>query len=113
MFDGLWTIEFKTDFSFGTGVLVFNGGQVLGGDYGYYYSGKIDTTGNNVTGEVNVVRFNPNAVSVFGDIPSFTLVLKDGKINETSFEANATIKNTQGLTIAIKGEKKVDTNEAR
>ena len=112
MYDGLWTIEFKTDDSFGSGVLVFNGTQIFGGDYGYYYSGRIDTTGGNVTGEINVVRFNPNAISVFGDIPSFTLVLNDGRINEESFNAKATIKNIPGPTITIKGEKKVDIDEA-
>ncbi len=111
MFDGLWVIEFKTDYDFGYGVLVFNGSQVLGGDFGYYYSGRINTTGN-MSGEVNVIRFNPNAASVFGDVDSFTLLLKDGTINENSFKANATVKGAEHLSIEISGKKKVDTDEA-
>ena len=111
MYDGLWVIEFKTAMGFGSGVLVFNGTQVMGGDYGYYYSGQINTTGN-MSGEVNIVRFNPNAISVFGKHDSFTLLLKDGTINETSFTANATVKGAEHLSIKVTGKKKVDTNEA-
>ncbi|MCP4612303.1 MAG: hypothetical protein GY845_26705 [Planctomycetes bacterium] len=110
MFDGLWVIEFKSDYDFGYGVLVFNGNQVLGGDFGYYYSGRINTTGN-MTGEVNVVRHNPNAVSVFGDVDSFTLLIKDGTISNKSFKLNATIKGVEHLTIEVSGKKKVDTDE--
>lgn len=111
MIDGLWVIEFKTDNNFGYGVLVFNGSQVLGGDFGYYYSGRINTTGN-ISGEINVVRFNPNANSVFGDIDSFTLLVKDGTINENNFRANATVKGVEHLSIEISGKKKVDIDEA-
>jgi len=111
MFDGLWVIEFKTYNDFGWGVLVFNGSQVMGGDMGYYYFGQMNTTGK-ITGEVNVVRFNPNVASVFGDVDSFTLLLKDGTINENSFKANATVKGAEHLSIEISGKKKVDTDEA-
>lgn len=110
MFDGLWVIEFKTDSDFGYGVLVFNGSQVMGGDFGYYYFGRINTT--NMSGEVNVVRFNSNVNSVFGDIDSFTLLLKNGTINETNFKASAIIKGAEHLLIEISGKKKVDTDEA-
>ncbi len=110
MFNGLWVIEFKSDYDFGSGVLVFNNGQVLGGDDGYYYAGRINTTGN-IFGEVNVVRYNPNAVLVFGDVDSFTLLIKDGKISNTSFKLNAVIKGAEHLTIEVSGKKKVDTDE--
>jgi len=110
MFDGLWVIEFETDHGFGSGVLVFNGNQVLGGDFGYYYFGRINTTGK-ITGEVNVVRFNPNVSSVFGNYDNFTLLLKDGTINETIFKANATVKNAEDFSIVVSGRKKVDTDE--
>ncbi|MHC4394798.1 MAG: GrlR family regulatory protein [Planctomycetota bacterium] len=111
MFDGLWVIEFKTENDFGCGVLVFNGSQVLGGDFGYYYSGRINTTGN-MSGEVNVVRFNPNVTSVFGNYDSFTLLINNGTINETSFKATATVKGAEHLSIEISGKKKVDIDEA-
>lgn len=108
MFDGLWVIEFKTGVDYGSGVLVFNGSKVMGGDFGYYYFGEINTTGG-MTGEVNVIRFNQNVISVFGDIGgTFTLLINGGEINETRFKANASIKGAEHLTIEIKGEKKVD-----
>jgi len=111
MFDGLWVIEFETGLGYGSGVLVFNGNQVLGGDFGYYYFGRINTTGN-LSGEVNVVRFDPNASSVFGNHDNFTLLLKDGTINETSFKASAIVKGTEDFSVEVKGKKKVDTDEA-
>ncbi|MBW1649329.1 MAG: hypothetical protein JRJ44_01375 [Deltaproteobacteria bacterium] len=41
MYDGLWTVEFvATIHRYGNGVLVFNQNRLLGGDAGYYYSGK-------------------------------------------------------------------------
>lgn len=109
--DGLWVIEFGTDQDWGSGVLVFNGTQVLGGDFGYYYSGEIKIIDGKIEGAVNVARFNPNAISVFGNIESFTLLLEEGTIDETNFTAKATIRGTQGVSIEIKGEKKVSTDE--
>ena len=110
MYDGLWVIEFKTDNDFGCGVLVFNGSQIMGGDMGYYYFGRVNTTGK-LTGEINVVRFNPNINSVFGDADQFTLLLKDGTINETDLEATATVKGLEHLSIVVKGRKRVDADE--
>ncbi|MHC4463131.1 MAG: hypothetical protein ACYS30_17120 [Planctomycetota bacterium] len=114
MFDGLWTVEFKTEFDFGMGVLVLlKNGQVLGGDFGYYYSGQITMNEGQITGgEVSVVRFNPNAASVFGDLDSFIVLFKTGTINETSFSAEATVKGAEHLSIVINGKKKVDIDEA-
>ena len=110
MFNGLWVVEFRSGTDFGSGVLVVNGSQVMGGDFGYYYFGQIDTT-KGMTGEVNAVRFNQNVVSVFGDIGNFTLLIKNGEINKMSFMANAVIKGAEHLSLEIKGEKKVDTDE--
>ena len=39
MFNGLWVVEFRSGTDFGSGVLVVNGSQVMGGDFGYYYFG--------------------------------------------------------------------------
>ena len=109
--DGLWVVEFRSDYDFGYGVLVFNGTQVMGGDAGYYYFGQVDTTGN-ISGEVNVVRHNPHANSVFGDVDKFKLFLTGGKICENNFETTATVEKFEHLSIKIKGRKKVDSNEA-
>jgi hypothetical protein len=114
MFYGLWTVEFKTEFNFGMGVFVLlKNGQVLGGDFGYYYSGQVTENEGQITGgEVSVVRFNPNTASVFGDIESFVLLFKTGTINETSLHAEAAVKGAEQLSIVITGKKKVDIDEA-
>ena len=98
MLDGLWVIEFNTGVTFGSGVLVFNGDQVMGGDHGYYYSGQINTTGK-VTGEINVARYNPNIISVFGDYDNFTLVIKDGTFDQNTFTIKAAVKNAEAISL--------------
>ncbi len=114
MFEGLWTIEFKTNQDFGYGVLVLlKNDQILGGDFGYYYSGYMTKTDGRITGgQVSVVRFNPNVVSVFGNFDSFILILKNGRIDETSFVAEAVIKGPERFSIEVKGKKKVEIDEA-
>lgn len=111
MYDGLWVVEFQANNDFGWGVVVFNGNQIMGGDWGYYYFGQINTTGK-LTGEINAVRFNQNVSSVFGEIDNFTLLLKDGVINNTKFNVTAVVKGKEELSITIRGTKKVDANES-
>jgi len=113
MFDGLWTVEFKTESNFGMGVFVLlKNGRVLGGDFGYYYSGQVTENAGQITGgQVSVVRFNPNVVAVFGDYDSFVLLLKTGTINESSFHVQATVEGAEHLSIVINGKKKVDIDE--
>lgn len=111
MYNGLWTVTFSTIIGSGSGVLVLNGNQALGGDFGYYYSGDINITDDQLSGAINVVKFNPNAVSVFGDIGSFTLQLTEGRISSDSFDAEATIAGNPNMTMRVRGEKKVDIDE--
>ena len=76
--DGLWTIEFiSTLHLVGSGVAVFNDRRLLGGDEGYYYSGRYDTENGQFSGTVHVTRYNPKSLSVFGDIGQYTLNSKE------------------------------------
>ncbi|MDH4202545.1 MAG: hypothetical protein OEV87_06590 [Phycisphaerae bacterium] len=113
MFDGLWTIEFRAEFDYGSGVLVINGNQALGGDFGFYYFGEIDTS-SGLTGEIDVVRFSKNAVSVFGkDVDNFRLLLKNGTINEKEFQVTANLQGHEEISMQITGKKKVDLYETK
>ena len=41
--DGMWTGEFATtEGSFGGGVVLLDGERIIGGDSGYFYSGKVE-----------------------------------------------------------------------
>jgi len=108
MNDGLWVVEFWSSLGlFGRGVMVLNGQRVLGGDLGYYYSGKCAFDGNTLQGEIDVIRFDPDVVSVFGDIESFTLSL-NGAIQGTEFTAQATSDAFPNLQMEIRGSKRED-----
>lgn len=108
MIDGLWTVEFISTLNrAGQGVLVFNNGRLLGGDAGYYYSGSYKVTGSRIEGIVNVNRYDPKNLSVFGDIDRFALSFS-GDINDYHFAAAATITNKPQFQIKIIGNKKED-----
>ena len=108
MFNGLWTIEFISTMNrFGAGVLVLNNGRLLGGDNGYYYLGNYEVKDNNVQGNVDIIRFNKNIISVFGDVDQFSLTFA-GQIKPDSIEAVASFGNTPDLKIRIICKKKVD-----
>ena len=106
--DGLWVVEFSSSLGlFGRGVMILNGQRILGGDVGYYYSGKCTFDGCNIQGEVDAIRFDPDVISVFGDIESFTLSLH-GTIQGTDFRAQATSDTFPNLQMEVKGSKKED-----
>ena len=108
MNDGLWVVEFGSSLGlFGRGVMVLNGQRMLGGDVGYYYSGNFNVDEDRIKGEVDVIRFDPNSISVFGDIESFTLSF-DGTINESDFTAHAKSDSFPNIDMEIKASKRED-----
>ncbi|MGD8893736.1 MAG: hypothetical protein PVJ20_11040 [Desulfobacterales bacterium] len=108
MYNGLWTIEFWSTLGrFGSGVLVLNNGRLLGGDAGHYYSGFYRIENNIIKGQANIVRFDPNSVSVIGDFDNYSLDFK-GRIDEHYIEADATHSINALLGIKLKGYKKAE-----
>lgn len=108
MFDGLWTVEFISTINrYGSGVLIVNDFRLLGGDDGYYYSGTCNIADNKIQATINVIKFNPNSISVFGDIDHFQLIL-NGEINEYQFNAIGTIADKPQVQIKVVGTKRED-----
>lgn len=106
MYDGLWTIEFRSSNNFfGSGVLILTNGRLLGGDYGYYYSGSYEINGEELRGKVSIIRFDPNSISVFGEVDNFSLDLK-GTIKDYEFRADAYVIGNSGKTLHIVGKKR-------
>lgn len=64
--NGLWTAEFWTGHSVGTGVAVLIDGALLGGDSGYYYTGVYAEKDGKVSGHLRIFRYAAPPQSVFG-----------------------------------------------
>jgi len=108
MVDSLWTVHFGSNLKmFGNGVLILEDDKrLLGGDAGYYYIGKYELTGSKIMGELDVIRYEPSHISVFGNLGNFHLKFK-GQLSEDEFTAVGSIPDIPGLELNIKGEKKV------
>lgn len=108
MFNGLWTVEFSSTINrYGRGVLVINDDRILGGDDGYYYFGTCEITDNNIHATITVIKYDPNSISVFGNINHFELIL-NGEIDENQFNAIGTIANNPQAQMRVVGTKKED-----
>lgn len=108
MFDGLWTVEFvSTRNMSGRGVLIINGSRILGGDAGYYYSGTCSITDNKIHATISVIKYDPNSISVFGDISNFELTI-DGDIDEYRLDTVGKIVGNPQAQIKVVGTKKED-----
>lgn len=65
--DGLWTAEFgSTADMFGSGVIVFRDGKILGGDATHFYVGEYKLSGNDFEATIRVSPFIDGAESIFG-----------------------------------------------
>ena len=108
MVEGLWIVYFSSNLEMsGNGVLVLGPDKsLLGGDVGYYYTGRYELTGSNIKGELDVIRYEPSYISVFGNLGNFHLNF-EGQFSENKFTAVGSISNVPGLQINVRGEKKV------
>jgi len=108
MLEGLWTVHFNSNLQlFGSGVLILGHDKsLLGGDAGYYYTGRYEITGSEIKGELDVIRYEPSHISVFGNLGNFHLNF-NGQVSEDKFTAVGLIPNLPGLQLNVEGEKKV------
>ncbi|MCZ6803730.1 MAG: hypothetical protein O7D86_07330 [Proteobacteria bacterium] len=107
MFDGLWTVEFRsTQNMYGRGVVVISNDHILGGDDGYYYYGTCNITNNKINADLQITKYDPNSVSVFGPIDHYNLKI-NGDIDECKFRAEGTASlENSSESINIVGTKK-------
>ena len=83
----------------------FSFDPLVGGDAGYYYSGQCKEVDGKVSGEINVIRYDHNSISVFGEIDTFTLSI-EGTIDGSVIEISATSESFPGLVMQITGSKR-------
>ncbi|WP_417914394.1 GrlR family regulatory protein [Candidatus Electronema sp. JM] len=70
--DGIYKVTFSApDGHNGVGIIVISGGAVNGGDPAYTYQGRVDAEGDKLNAVIDVVRYNPKEVSIFGPLDQF------------------------------------------
>jgi len=52
----------------GNGLVIVSKGSLNGGHFGSTYQGHVHSTGNNISAQVRIVRYDPNVQSVFGPL---------------------------------------------
>ena len=64
--EGFYTVQFVGVQGWGTGVAVYIGGHVLGGDSAVMFTGTYDRQGDAVTSQLHVKQIDPQLMNVMG-----------------------------------------------
>jgi T3SS negative regulator,GrlR len=107
--NGLWTVEFGSSSGlFGGGVVVFQNGQILGGDSLYYYVGEYSREGMSLTVTIRTSPFIEGAESVFKTIgQELTLKLEGTLTSDTSAIAQGHAEGRPEVKFGAKLTKRV------
>lgn len=104
MQDGIYHVRFSSSVgSSGEGLIVVKQGTVNGGDAGYLYIGELGVSGETLSVQLNIKRWNPSHVSVFGPLDNFGLQLLGKENAEGSFTVTGGIPSHPGSSITISG----------
>ena len=101
MIDGLYAARFGSNLgNIGTGVVIFDGGRLHGGDASYFYKGKFRLDDSRIIATVDVVHYAGQPNSVFGPAREFRLTL-NGVINPQGFSLAGQVADHPTLMINI------------
>ncbi len=102
MISGIYSAKFESNKQVaGSGVVVFTGGALHGGDASYYYKGKYKRDeNNNITATVDVANHSGTPSSVFGLLKSFRLTL-NGIANGEEYTLTGQVEGQPTLWITI------------
>ena len=85
MLNGIYSTNFAGSVTAGSGVVIIDGGRIMGGDSLFVYRGKHrPDEKNGITAVIDVEKHNDTLLSIFGDQKDFRLnlngvVAADGK----------------------------------
>lgn len=103
MIEGIYHVRFSSARDHGEGLVVLKDGSLNGGDYGYLYLGKINSTGADFTGKLTIKRWNPAVTSVFGNINQFELEILGSQSPDRQFQAEGKILGQLGTQLKMVG----------
>lgn len=73
----LWSVEFVSNLgSEGGGVVVLEGGKILGGNDNYFYIGSYDLMKNKFNATIDIKHYHGRCNPVFGKLEEFILKLE-------------------------------------
>lgn len=105
MRDGLYVVNFKSNSQdFGSGIVSVKNEAVNGGDFGFYYQGKI--SGQQL--KLSVKKFNPNAQSVFGPLKNFHLILTITDNVSGGYVLEGHVSENANLILSVEAHKIAD-----
>lgn len=105
MNDGIYHVIFSSpQGSAGEGLAVVKSGSVNGGDPGYLYLGQLLADGPQVSGRIEIKRWNTKVPSVFGPLPNFTLDLHGTATGDT-FTVSGGVSGQPQMSISIQGKR--------
>lgn len=107
MQNGIYHVRFSSSVGgAGEGLAVVKDGAVNGGDAGYLYLGQLMAAGQALSGQLQVQRWNPNTISVFGPLGNFALDLA-GEVSAANdgFTVSGGIAGQPNLKITIMGRR--------
>jgi hypothetical protein len=102
---GIYHVSFSSAAgSHGEGLAVVSDGAVNGGDPGYLYSGKFNTSGDQLSGRLAIKRWNTKIPSVFGPLGNFELDLSGTYVQANkSFKISGSVIGQPAMNIVIVG----------
>ncbi len=69
----------------GSGLVSITNGWLSGFDFGYRYRGRLVAKGGMTRGRIRVQRYDPAAVSIFGSVSQFDLVISGNAFHGKRF----------------------------
>ncbi|MBN3194340.1 GrlR family regulatory protein [Pectobacterium versatile] len=98
MKDGLYSVFFKSNTQdFGAGVVSVKDDAVNGGDFAFFYQGKV----NNNHLRLHVKQFNPDGQSVFGSLKDFYLNLSVSEQGQTGYKLEGSMESQSHLHLQV------------
>ncbi len=104
MTSGIFSAAFISNLQLGgSGVAIFAGNTIHGGDASHYYRGKYRFDENNqISGTIDVVKYSTLHDSIFGPLAPFRLILNGHIIaNDRAFELSGHVEGQPQLQIRI------------
>jgi len=99
--DGIWTAEFSTNASSGTGVVVLDKDSIRGGDSSYFYVGTLYRTGAKLAGWLTINHYSGPPESVFGSHRKLRLKL-EGAVSNDLILAQGKPENNPFFTVSVR-----------